>query len=103
MQIVRSGKVSQLADVSVIRGKTFAIVQQFETPYNKNDKNSLENLRDRKLIRDNHEFLPPQTICILRYGLAKIVPLSQCEYSTIASYINYSNCMHVAICMHIVL
>ena len=34
MQIVRSGKVSRLADLSVIRGKTFAIVQQFETPYN---------------------------------------------------------------------
>ena len=38
MQIVRSGKVLQLADLSVIRGKTFAIVQQFETPYNKKDK-----------------------------------------------------------------
>ena len=32
MQIVRGGKVSQLADLSVIRVKTFAIVQQFETP-----------------------------------------------------------------------
>ena len=38
MQIVRGGKVSRLADLSVIRGKTFAIVQQFETPYNKKDK-----------------------------------------------------------------
>ena len=38
MQIVRGGKVSRLADFSVIRGKTFVIVQQFETPYNKRQK-----------------------------------------------------------------
>ena len=37
MQIVRGGKVSQLHNL-VIRGKTFAIVQQFETPYNKKEK-----------------------------------------------------------------
>ena len=35
MQIVRDGKLSRLHDLVVIRGKTFAIVQQFETPYNK--------------------------------------------------------------------
>ena len=35
MQIVRSGKVSRLHDLLVIRGKTFAIAHQFETPYNK--------------------------------------------------------------------
>ena len=35
MQIVRGGKVSRLHDLLVIRGKTFAIVQQFKTPYNK--------------------------------------------------------------------
>ena len=35
MQIVRGGKVSQLHDLLIIRGKTFVIVQQFETPYNK--------------------------------------------------------------------
>ena len=33
MQIVRGGKVLRLHDL-VIRGKTFAIVQQFEIPYN---------------------------------------------------------------------
>ena len=38
MQIVRGGKVSWLHDLLVIRGKTFAIVQQFETPYNKKEK-----------------------------------------------------------------
>ena len=59
MQIVRGGKVSRLADLSVIRGKTFAIVQQFETPYNKKDKNSLENLCDWRLIRENSESFPP--------------------------------------------
>ena len=64
MQIVRGGKVSQLADLSVFHGKTFAIVQQFETPYNKKDKNSLENLRDWRLIRES---FPPRTICIIRY------------------------------------
>ena len=37
MQIVRGGKVSRLHDL-VIRGKTFAIVQQFETPYNNKEK-----------------------------------------------------------------
>ena len=37
MQIVRGGKVSWLHDFLVIRGKTFAIVQQFETPYNKKE------------------------------------------------------------------
>ena len=68
MQIIRGGKVSWLADLSVIRGKTFAIVQQFETPYNKKDKNSLENLRDWRLIRENRESFPPRTICIIRYG-----------------------------------
>ena len=35
MQIVRGGKVSRLHDFLIIREKTFAIVQQFETPYNK--------------------------------------------------------------------
>ena len=59
MQIVCGGKVLRLADLSVIRGKTFAIVQQFETPYNKKDKNSLENLRDWRLIRENRESFPP--------------------------------------------
>ena len=39
MQIVCGGKVSRLHDFLVIRGKTFAIVQQFETPYNKKEKN----------------------------------------------------------------
>ena len=37
MQIIRGGKVSQLHDLLVIHGKTFAIVQQFEAPYNKKD------------------------------------------------------------------
>ena len=37
MQIVRGGKVLRLHDL-VIRGKTFAIVQQFETPYIKKKK-----------------------------------------------------------------
>ena len=59
MQIVCGGKVSRLHDLLVIRGKTFAIVQQFETPYNKKDKNSLENLRDWRLIRKNRESFPP--------------------------------------------
>ena len=38
MQIVRGGEVSRLHDLLVIRGKTFAIVQQFETPCNKKEK-----------------------------------------------------------------
>ena len=38
MQIVRGGKLSRLHNLVVIRGKTFAIVQQFETPYNKKEK-----------------------------------------------------------------
>ena len=37
MQIVRGGKVSRLHGL-VIRGKNFAIVQQFETRYNKKQK-----------------------------------------------------------------
>ena len=67
MQIVRGGKVSQLADFSVIREKTFAIVLQFKTPYNKKDKYSLENLHDWRLIRENRKSFPPRTICIIRY------------------------------------
>ena len=63
MQIVRCGKDSQFHDL-VIRGKTFAIVQQFETPYNKKEKNLLENLRDWRLIRES---FPPRMICIIRY------------------------------------
>ena len=66
MQIVRGGNVSRLADLSVICGKTFMIVQQFETPYNKKDKNSLENLRDWRLICENRESFPLRTICIIR-------------------------------------
>ena len=38
MQIVRGGKISRLHDVLVIRGKTFAIVQQFEIPCDKKEK-----------------------------------------------------------------
>ena len=38
MQIVRGGKLSRLHDLIVIRGKTFAIVQQFETLYNRRKK-----------------------------------------------------------------
>ena len=38
MQIVRDGKASQLHDLLVIHGKTFAIVRQFETPYNRKEK-----------------------------------------------------------------
>ena len=67
MQIVRGGKDSRFHDLLVIRGKTFAIVQQFETPYNKKEKNSLENLRNWRLIRENRKSFPPRTICIIRY------------------------------------
>ena len=38
MQIIHGEKVSRLHDLLVIRGNTFAIVQQFETPYNKKKK-----------------------------------------------------------------
>ena len=67
MQIVRGGKVSRLHDFLVIRGKTFTISQQFETPYNKKEKYSLENLCDWRLIRKNRESFPPRTICVIRY------------------------------------
>ena len=79
MQIVHGGKVSRLADLSVIRGKTFVIVQQFETPYNKKDKNLLENLRDWRLIHENRKNFPPRTISIIRY---LFVPC--CQLSSIA-------------------
>ena len=67
MQIVCSGKVSRLHDLLFIRGKTFTIVQQFKTPYNKKEKNSLQNLHDWRLIRENCKSFQPQTICIIRY------------------------------------
>ena len=38
MQIVRGGKDSRFHDLLVIHEKTFVIVQQFETPYNKKKK-----------------------------------------------------------------
>ena len=38
MQTVHGGKVSRLHALFVIRRKTFVIVQQFETPYNKKIK-----------------------------------------------------------------
>ena len=66
MQIVGGGKDSRFHDLLVIRRKTFAIVQQFKTPYNKKEKSLLENLRDWRLIRENHESFPPRTICIIR-------------------------------------
>ena len=68
MQIVRGGKVSQLHDLLVIRGKTFAIVQQFKTPYNKKEKFARKPLQLR-LIRANHENFSPRTICIIWYHL----------------------------------
>ena len=67
MQIVHGAKDLRFHDLLVIYGKTFMIVQQFETPYNKKEKNSLENLCDWRLIRENSESFPPQTICIIRY------------------------------------
>ena len=67
MQIVRGGKVLRLHDLLVIHGKTFAIVQQFETPCNRKAKNLLENFRDWKLICENRESFPPRTICLIRY------------------------------------
>ena len=67
MQIVRGRKVLRLHDLLAIRGKTFAIVQQFETSYNKKEKNLLENFRDWRLIHENCESFPPQMICIIRY------------------------------------
>ena len=59
MQIVRRGKVSQLHDLLVIRGKTFAIVQQFKTPYNRKKNDLLENLRNWRLIHENRKSFPP--------------------------------------------
>ena len=45
MQIVCGRKVLRLHDLLVIRGKTFAIVQQIETPYNKKKKFAGKPLR----------------------------------------------------------
>ena len=72
MHIVRGGKVSRLHDLFVIHGKTFAIVQQFKTPYNKKEKNLLESLCDWRLIHENHESFPLRTICIIWYIVAEI-------------------------------
>ena len=65
-QIPYNANRSRLHDLLVIRKKTFAIVQQFEILYNKKEKNLLENLRDWRLIRENCESFPPQTICIIQ-------------------------------------
>ena len=65
MQIVRGGKVSRLHDLFVIRVKTFAILQQFETPYNKKENIRWKTFVDWRLIRENRESFPPQTICII--------------------------------------
>ena len=67
MQIVRGGKVSQLHDLLVNRGKTFAIVWQFETPYKK-EKFARKSSRLR-LIRANRENFSPRTIYIIWYHL----------------------------------
>ena len=56
MQIIRGGKVSRLYHILVIRRKTFAIVQQFKTPYNKKAKIRWKTLR---LIRENRASFPP--------------------------------------------
>ena len=73
MQIVHGGKVLRLANLSVIRGKTFVIVQQFKTPYSKKDKNLLENLRDWRLICENRESFLPRMICIIRYNVYHVL------------------------------
>ena len=39
----------------------------FETPCNKKEKKSLENLRDWRLIHKNRKSFPLQMICIIRY------------------------------------
>ena len=71
MQIVRGGKVSRLHDFLVIHGKTFAILQQFKTAYNRIEKYLLENLHDWRLICENRKRFPQQTICIIRYLLIR--------------------------------
>ena len=88
MQIVRGGKVSWLHDLLVIRGKTFAIVQQFETPCNK--KKLLENLRDWRLIRENRESFPPRTICIIR-----------CVCVCVCVCVCACVCVRTCVCVHV--
>ena len=66
MQIVRGGKDSRLHDLLVIHGKTFVIVQQFETPYNKKEKFAGKPSR-LEAIRENCKSFPPRTICIIQY------------------------------------
>ena len=82
MQIVRGGKVSRLHNLLVIRGKTFTIVQQFETPYNKKEK-FVENLRNWRLIRKNRKSFPPRTIYIIQYYTLNImhIKLHRLPYS----------------------
>ena len=53
-QIVCGDKVLWLHDLLVIRGKTFAIVQQFGTPYNKKEKFAGKP----RLICENRESFP---------------------------------------------
>ena len=72
MQIVHGGKVSRLHDL-VICGKTFTIVQQFETPYNliiRQKKFAGKPLRLEANLQNALEAnlrFPPRTICIIRY------------------------------------
>ena len=52
--------------IFVIHVKTFAIVQQFETPYNKRQKFAGKPSRLEANPRKPRKF-PPRTICIIRY------------------------------------
>ena len=58
MQIIRGGKVSRLHDLVVIHGKTFTIVQRFETPYNKKKKFTGKPLRLEANPRKLRKFSP---------------------------------------------
>ena len=89
MKIVRGGKVSSWLHDLVIRGKTFAIVQQFETPYSKEEKYSLENLCDWRLICENRESFP-RTANDLHYTvflLDQLFPTSMAIYSCITQVV----------------
>ena len=86
MQIVRGGKVSRLHDLLVIHGKTFAIVQQFETPYNKNKKFT-GNLRLEANPRKPQKF---STANDLHYTVLLIIQMSY-------NYTNHKQLLHIAV------
>ena len=99
MQFVYGGKVSRLHDLLVIRGKTFAIVRQYETPYNRKKKIAGKPLRLEANPQKLQKF---STANDLHYTVCDLEK-SDLKWSGYAGWPNQIAtliCVHTSICIN---